>query len=157
MSQKIVRQAGEDVAADGEGIRGLGELATVKWSAPMPAGALAAGMRASLSGGSSVATVFGQAAPPEGQRRPGGPGGPGGFGGRGGGGGGGYGTIVDAGSVLLALTPGAQLVVFAPGEKEFKQVASYKVASGQTHAYPVVSGNRIFIKDKDSLTLWTAE
>ena len=74
-----------------------------------------------------------------------------------GGGGGGYGTIVDAGTVLFALTPSAQLVVFEPGEKEFKQVASYKVASGQTHAYPVVSGNRIFIKDKDSLTLWTAE
>ena len=138
------------------------------WSAPMPAGAPGGGMRASLPGGSSMATVFGQATPPEGQRRPGGPngpggpGGPGGFGGRAGGGGmggggGGYGTIVDAGSVLFALTPSAQLVVFEPGEKEFKQVASYKVASGQTHAYPVVSGNRIFIKDKDSLMLWTAE
>jgi hypothetical protein len=31
------------------------------------------------------------------------------------------------------------------------------VASGQTHAYPIASGNRIFIKDKDSVTLWTVE
>ena len=74
-----------------------------------------------------------------------------------GGGGGGYGTIVDAGSVLLALTPASQLVVFEPNEKELKQVASYKVSSSQTHAYPVATGNRLFIKDRDSVTLWTIE
>ena len=70
-------------------------------------------------------------------------------------GGSGFGSVVDAGSVLLVLTPSAQLVVVEPTEKELKQVASYKVAPGQTHAYPVASGNRIFIKDKDSVTLWT--
>jgi hypothetical protein len=98
--------------------------------------------------------------PPDRPRRPDGPGGPGGPGGRRGGGmggGQGYGSLVDAGSVLLALTPSAQLIVFEPSDKELKQVASYKVASGQTHAYPVASGNRIIIKDKDSLTLWTVE
>ncbi len=124
-----------------------------------------------------VAGVMGQAAPAapgepgERPRREGGPGGPdggprgpggsggpgGGFGGRGRGGGGGYGTIVDAGSVLFALTPTAQLIVFEPGAKEFKLLASYKVAEGQTHSYPVISGNRIFIKDKETLTLWTVE
>jgi len=97
-------------------------------------------------------------APPGAPGRPGGPG-RGGPGGRGGGmgGGAGYGSIVDAGSALFALTPGAQLIIFEPSDKEFKQLASYKVAAGQTHAYPVASGNRIFIKDKDSLTLWTVE
>ena len=59
--------------------------------------------------------------------------------------------------MLFALTPAAQLIVFDPSDKEFKQLASYKVAAGQTHAYPVATGNRIFIKDKDSLTLWTVE
>jgi outer membrane protein assembly factor BamB len=93
-------------------------------------------------------------------RRPGEPGR--GGGGRGGGmgggmGGGGFSSVVDAGSVLLALTPSAQLVVFEPSDQEFKQLASYKVAAGQTHAYPVASGNRIFIKDKDSVTLWTVD
>ena len=72
-------------------------------------------------------------------------------------GGSGFGSIVDAGPVLLALTPSAQLIFFAPNEKELKQLASYKVAAGQTHAYPVASGNRIFIKDKDTVTLWTIE
>ena len=94
-------------------------------------------------------------APPDGAAGGGGGAG-GGRGGRGGGRGG-YGSIVDAGSVLLALTPSSQLVIFEPGEKEFKQLASYKVTDSPTHAYPVPSGNRIFIKDKDSLTLWVTE
>ena len=42
-------------------------------------------------------------------------------------------------------------------DKEFKQLAKYKVSSTPTYAYPVLSGNRIFIKDGDSVTLWTVE
>ncbi len=133
------------------------------WSAPFPSAA-----RAALEFPPLAPALAGllQDPPP---RRPGGPGGqgqPGGQGGGGGrrgggggmgGGGAGYGSVVDAGSVLLALTPSAQLIVLEPSDKEFKQLASYKVAAGQTHAYPVASGNRIFIKDKDSLTLWTVD
>jgi outer membrane protein assembly factor BamB len=70
-------------------------------------------------------------------------------------GGRGYGSIVDAGSVLLALTPETQLIVLAPGNKEFKQLAKYKVGDSDTYAYPVVAGNRLYVKDRDSLTLWT--
>ena len=73
------------------------------------------------------------------------------------GGGGGYGSIVDAGSVLLALTPSSELIAFEPGEKAYTELARIKVADSQTHAYPILSGNRIFIKDKDSVTLWTIE
>ena len=72
-------------------------------------------------------------------------------------GGGGYGSIVDADSVLLALSPTSELIVFQPSDKEFKQVARYKVASTPTYAYPILSGNRIFIKDSDSVILWTVE
>jgi outer membrane protein assembly factor BamB len=84
-------------------------------------------------------------------------GGGGGGGGRRGGGGGGYGSIVDAGSVLFALTPSGKLMVFPPDAKQFKETASYTVASGETYAYPVLSGNRVFVKDRESLTLWTIE
>jgi hypothetical protein len=28
------------------------------------------------------------------------------------------------------------------------------VAETPTHAYPVVSGNRVFVKDQESVTLW---
>ena len=70
-------------------------------------------------------------------------------------GGSGYGSIVNAGSVLLALTPSSELIVFQPGEKPPSPLARYKVASTPTHAYPVVSGNRVFVKDQESVTLWT--
>jgi outer membrane protein assembly factor BamB len=93
----------------------------------------------------------------------GGPGGRGGFGGGGrggrggmgggmGGGGRGFGSVVDAGSVLLALTPSSELIVFAPNEKAFTEQARIKVSSTQTYAYPIVSGDRLFIKDKASVT-----
>ena len=85
----------------------------------------------------------------------GGPGG--GRGMRGGGGRGGYGTLVDAGPVLLALTPASQLIAFTPGTPAYAEVARIKVADTPVHAYPVVSGQRIFTKDQDSVTLWSVE
>ena len=96
------------------------------------------------------------ATPPAGGNQPGGP--PG----RGRGRGGvnpanGYGSVVDAGSVLMALSPEGQLVVFGPDAKEFKLVANYKVADGGAYAYPIIAGNRIFVKDKDSVAMWTIE
>jgi outer membrane protein assembly factor BamB len=69
----------------------------------------------------------------------------------------GYGSVVDAGSVLLALTPKMQLYVLKPNEKEYTQLASIKVADSATFAYPVVSGNRLFIRDRDSVALLTVE
>ena len=70
---------------------------------------------------------------------------------------GGYGSIVDAGSVLLALTPSSELIAFQPGGKQFTEQAKIKVADTPTYAYPVVSDHRIFIKDQDSVTLWTLD
>jgi outer membrane protein assembly factor BamB len=70
---------------------------------------------------------------------------------------GGYGSIVDAGPVLFALSPKSELIVFEPSEKEFKELAKYKVADSETYAYPVIAGNRIYVKGRDTLTLWTIE
>jgi outer membrane protein assembly factor BamB len=67
------------------------------------------------------------------------------------------GEILDAGSVLLALTSNQDLVAFEPSNKEYKEVAHFKVADTPTWAYPIVSGKRVFVKDRDSLTLWTIE
>jgi outer membrane protein assembly factor BamB len=86
----------------------------------------------------------------------GGAGGPGGGGGRGGRGGG-YGSIVDAGSVMLALTPASELIAFEPRDKAYAELARIKVADSPTHAHPLVAGDRVFIKDKESLALWTIE
>lgn len=72
-------------------------------------------------------------------------------------GGRGFGSVVDAGAVLLALIPQGDLTVFQPGETEYKKLANYKVATTEIYAYPIATGNRIYVKDKESLTLWTLD
>jgi outer membrane protein assembly factor BamB len=67
------------------------------------------------------------------------------------------GAVLDAGPVLLALTSDSQLVAFEPSKKEYVELAKFKVADSPTWAYPVVAGNRVFVKDRDTLTLWTIE
>jgi len=68
-----------------------------------------------------------------------------------------FGSVVDAGSVLVGLTSKKTLVAFEPSDKEYTQLASIKVADTDTYAYPVLAGNRVLIKDQDSLTLWTVD
>jgi outer membrane protein assembly factor BamB len=67
------------------------------------------------------------------------------------------GAVFDAGTVLLALTSDSNLVVFKPNDKEYAELAKYKVADSPTWACPIIAGNRVFVKDKDSVTLWTME
>lgn len=69
----------------------------------------------------------------------------------------GFGSIVDAGQILLALTPSAELIALKPSDKEFSELASIKVSDAQPYAYPVVSGNRVFIKGQDTVSMYTIE
>lgn len=69
----------------------------------------------------------------------------------------GYGSIVDAGKVLLATSPDSELIVLAPDGKEFGQLAKYKVADGAIYGFPVAAGNRLFIQDDSSIAVWTVE
>jgi outer membrane protein assembly factor BamB len=70
----------------------------------------------------------------------------------------GYGSVVDAGSVMFSLCPGGDLVVFAPNANEYQELARYKVSTdGDVYSHPIVSGNRIYIKDRDSVALFTVE
>jgi outer membrane protein assembly factor BamB len=71
------------------------------------------------------------------------------------GGRGGFGSIVDAGPVLLALTSKGQLTAFEPSDSQYTELANIKVSDKQTYAYPVMTANRLFVKDQDSVTLWT--
>ena len=68
-----------------------------------------------------------------------------------------FGATLDAGSVILALPGNSELVAFKPNDKQYDELARIKVADTPTYAHPVVSGNRIFVKDKENLTLWTIE
>jgi outer membrane protein assembly factor BamB len=70
----------------------------------------------------------------------------------------GYGSVVDAGSAMFALCPGGDLVVFAPNAETYTEFARYKVSTdGDVYSHPIVSGNRIYIKDRDSVALFTVE
>ena len=42
-------------------------------------------------------------------------------------------------------------------EKAYKELARIKIAETSTFAYPVVSWNRIFVKDQDSIALLTVQ
>lgn len=69
----------------------------------------------------------------------------------------GFGAIVDAGSCLVVLANDSELIVFKPDGGAYSEIARYKVAETPTYAHPVISGNRVFVKDQDSLTLWAID
>ena len=58
---------------------------------------------------------------------------------------------------MLALTPASELVAFQPSEKAYTELARLKVADSPTYAFPVVSGKRIYVKDQDSVALFTLD
>ncbi|HEY3037935.1 MAG TPA: PQQ-binding-like beta-propeller repeat protein [Pyrinomonadaceae bacterium] len=55
------------------------------------------------------------------------------------------------GSVFLALTNEANLIVLPVNTKEYAPSVQYTVANSPTWAHPVVIGNRILIKDESTL------
>ncbi len=68
-----------------------------------------------------------------------------------------FGSIIDAGSVMVALTSNSNLIVFKPDGSKFTQLALIKVSDNTIYAHPVLSGKRIFIKDNDSLICYSTE
>lgn len=71
-------------------------------------------------------------------------------------GGRGFASIVDAGTVLVLLSPQGELVVFTPNKKEFKRLATFKVGM-ESYAYPILAGNGVYVKDKETVTFWGLE
>ena len=67
----------------------------------------------------------------------------------------GYSGMFNAGSAIVALPSNSELIVFKPADTGYSELAKYKVASTPVYASPVLAGDRIFVKDQDSLTLWT--
>lgn len=61
------------------------------------------------------------------------------------------------GSVFLALTNEANLIVLPVNAKEYTPTVQYTVANSPTWAHPVISGKRIFIKDETTLRSLTLQ
>jgi outer membrane protein assembly factor BamB len=66
-------------------------------------------------------------------------------------------AVVKSGRLLFLLNDDAELIVARSGRSGLERLARYAVATSATWAQPAVSGNRIFVKDVSSITLWTLE
>jgi outer membrane protein assembly factor BamB len=64
-------------------------------------------------------------------------------------------AIIRAGTIVFSLEDDAELMVGRVNAGKFQELKRYTVANSATWAQPVVSGNRLFIKDVSSLALWT--
>jgi len=66
-------------------------------------------------------------------------------------------AIVDAGQVMVALGVKGDLVIYDPDTPQYQELARYKLADTDTWAHPIIAGSRIYIRDKEAVTLWTIE
>jgi outer membrane protein assembly factor BamB len=67
-------------------------------------------------------------------------------------------AIAKAGNLLLVLKADGELLVADGSDpSRFEPTRRYKVSDAATWAQPAIVGNRFFVKDLTSLTLWTAE
>jgi outer membrane protein assembly factor BamB len=66
-------------------------------------------------------------------------------------------AIVRAGGLLFMLKDDAELIVAKASTSAFQPLKRYTVADSATWAQPVISGNRLFVKDVSTLALWTLE
>lgn len=64
-------------------------------------------------------------------------------------------AFVKAGDLLFLLNDDAELIVAKSNPARFEPLHRYTVAESSTWAQPTISGNRLFVKDVSSLTLWT--
>jgi outer membrane protein assembly factor BamB len=70
---------------------------------------------------------------------------------------GGFTSIVDTGSVVMALPSNSELIIIKPNDKEYTELALIKVSETPIYAHPVIAGNRIFIKDQETVTMLTID
>ena len=65
--------------------------------------------------------------------------------------------MVKAGKLLILLNDDAELLVGGGSGPEFDELGRYSLADSADRAQRAISGNRLFVKDDDSLALWTVE
>lgn len=64
-------------------------------------------------------------------------------------------AVVKAGDLLFLLNDDAELIVARANRTIFEPLKRYTVADSATWAQPTISGNRMFIRDLRTLSLWT--
>ncbi len=66
-------------------------------------------------------------------------------------------AILNAGGTIVSLQDDAELVVLPSSRTGFEPVQRYEVAESATWTQPTLVGNRVYVKDVETLTLWTVE
>lgn len=64
-------------------------------------------------------------------------------------------AVVKAGNFVFVLEDDGELLVLPDTLTAFEPLRRYKLSEAETWTQPVISGNRVFLKDVTSLTLWT--
>jgi outer membrane protein assembly factor BamB len=64
-------------------------------------------------------------------------------------------AISKAGDLIFSLEDDGELVVARANRTTFEPLKRYKLAEAETWTQPVISGDRIFVKDVSTLSLWT--
>jgi hypothetical protein len=66
-------------------------------------------------------------------------------------------AMLVAGNTILALTTNSELLIMPASASGLSVAKRYKMSdNSETWAHPVLLGNQILTKDKDTLTLWRA-
>ena len=68
-----------------------------------------------------------------------------------------FATIVDCGTVIIGLPSTGNLIVMKPDPKAYSEVSKYKVAETPVYAFPVISGNTIYVRDSENLMMYRLE
>ncbi len=63
-------------------------------------------------------------------------------------------AILSAGGYILAQTNSSDLIVYKIAPDALREVSRFQVAQSPTWATPAIVGDRIVVKDRDSLILW---
>jgi outer membrane protein assembly factor BamB len=66
-------------------------------------------------------------------------------------------AIVRAGNAVFSLEDDAELIVMRADRTAMSVLRRYDVADGATWAQPAIAAGRIYVKDVDSLTLWSLD
>ena len=57
--------------------------------------------------------------------------------------------------MIIGLPSTANLIIFKPVSASYTEVKKYKVSETAIYSYPVVAGNRIYIKDAETLMMYS--
>lgn len=65
-----------------------------------------------------------------------------------------FATLVDCGNVLIGLPSTGNLIVFKPDSKAYSEISKFKVSETPVYSFPIVAGDKIYVKDAENLIMF---